>query len=193
MKIYGVILSAGKSTRMGMPKALAKIEDKTFLEIICENMIKCGIKNIFIIAGKHEQQIKKCTNIKPLNLIINPDYDAEQFSSIKLAIHNLSDKSDAIMIALVDHPLIKLETYKILFDAAHKIENKILIPSYNHRAGHPIIIPQNTYRLFLQSNEETARDVIRNHRELVEYINVNDKNILKNINIKKDLPHKKLR
>ncbi len=190
MEIYGVILSAGKSSRMGMPKALTKIGNQTFLEIIYGNMQDCGIENIFVVVGKHEQEIRKCSNIKPLNLIINPDYDAEQFSSMKLAIQHLLDKSDAIMIALVDHPLIKLETYKLLFDSAQKKENKILIPSYNYKAGHPIIIPRNAYHLFLQGDEETARDVIRNHKELVEYINVEDESILRNINVKKDLPHK---
>ena len=184
MEIYGVILSAGKSARMGMPKALVKIGRRTFLEIIFTNMKKAGVKNIYIVVGKDEQLIRKETKLESLGFLINPDFDAEQFSSIRLAVKYLKEKSTAIIFALVDHPLVKFETYKKLFESAKEMENKILIPSYNHRAGHPIVIPKNAYCFFLQSDKQTAREVIQEHKELIKYINVDDENILTNINTK---------
>ena len=187
MEIYGVILSAGKSTRMGMPKALVKIRGRTFLDIIFTNMAKAGIDNVYAIVGQDEKLIKKGIETKRIKILVNPDFDAEQFASIKLAISQLFNKAPAIMFALVDHPFVKLETYKKLLYSAKKIKNKILIPAYNHKAGHPIIIPENTYNLFLQTTRRTAREVIHNHRELVEFLEVKDEHILKNINRKEEL------
>ena len=191
MEICGVILSAGKSARMGIPKALVKIGRRTFLEIIFTNMKKAGVKNIHIVVGKDEQLIRKETKLEPLGFLINPDFNAEQFSSIRLAMEYLKEKASAIMFALVDHPLVKFETYKKLLDSAKKMENKILIPSYNHKAGHPIVITKNAYRLFLQSDKQTAREVIQEHKELIKYMNVDDENILININTKDGLVIKK--
>jgi CTP:molybdopterin cytidylyltransferase MocA len=110
---------------------------------------------------------------------------------MRLAMECLKEKSSAIMFALVDHPLVKFETYKKLFESAKEMENKILIPSYNHRAGHPIVIPKNAYRFFLQSDKQTARAVIQEHKKLIKYTDVDDENILLNINTKEEWVIKK--
>ena len=48
-KYAGLILTAGRSSRMGTHKALLKLNDKTFIEHITLNMIKSGCSKIIIV------------------------------------------------------------------------------------------------------------------------------------------------
>ena len=51
MSVSAIILAAGKSSRMGRPKALLKWKGKTFLENICVNLIKADVKEIVIVTS----------------------------------------------------------------------------------------------------------------------------------------------
>ena len=58
-----IILCGGLGTRLrpavsDRPKALAKIDDKTFLDILIGDMLKHGFKNIILCVGHLKEQIK---------------------------------------------------------------------------------------------------------------------------------------
>ena len=56
--IHGIILSAGKSERMGSVKALIKRNDKTFIKTIIDNFKKAGIENIVVVLGFNREKIE---------------------------------------------------------------------------------------------------------------------------------------
>ena len=57
-----VILCGGLGTRLrsavsDRPKALAKIDDKTFLDVLIDDLLKHGFKNIILCVGYLKEQI----------------------------------------------------------------------------------------------------------------------------------------
>lgn len=76
-----VILAAGIGSRFGKsinkPKCLLKINNKTIIQILIENLILVGIKKINIVVGfKKKEIINHLSNIKniEINYIYNRDY-----------------------------------------------------------------------------------------------------------------------
>ena len=211
MSLSAIILAAGFSSRMGRPKALLKWKGKTFLENICENLEKAGVENIVIVTNKSidkecvprecwgRQQLAKIPNSPPSHLstfapshpcfkrsfVINPHPEQGMLSSFRCGIRALESLNTNVMLCLTDHPAVKAETYKSLIENAHK--NKIIIPKYNDRRGHPVIFGADFISKLLEKEcPEGARSIVRAHSESVKEIYVDDSGILLDIDTPED-------
>jgi len=178
MNITGIILAAGSGVRLGgKVKALLKIGKKTFIETIISNLKKSGVKNIVIVLGYKAEIIKKYLKNKKIsaNIVINRNYNSQQLTSLKLAIRNLSENCDGIIFTPVDHPLVKLSTYKKLLTTFQKNKDKICLPSYNYRKGHPALFPKEIFeKILTEKLSGGARALIKKYPEKVKYVVVSD-------------------
>ncbi|HPZ07312.1 MAG TPA: nucleotidyltransferase family protein [Candidatus Eremiobacteraeota bacterium] len=177
--LSGVILSAGEGKRMGgFPKALLKIEGRTFLEIICENLFLADIKHVYVVLGYYADMIKEYLPLKKERILINPDPKRGQLSSLQLAITSIPSEVKAIMVTLVDLPLVKLSTYVKLVKEGFKKIDLIHLPVYKCRRGHPVIFPRRFFQSLLDTPyEEGARSVVRANTGEVMTWNVDDPGI----------------
>lgn len=80
--IYVIILCGGLGKRLrpavsDRPKVLAEIKDKTFLDILLDNLRGYGFKNIILCVGYLKEQIKDHFNYdKDFNIIFSEEYES---------------------------------------------------------------------------------------------------------------------
>ena len=92
------------------------------------------------------------------------------------------------MVALVDHPFVKKETYQVLARTSQRFPRKIIIPTCRGRRGHPVIVPREVITEIIGAPDGmTLRDIIREHDDLVLEQAVDDTGILKDIDSEADL------
>jgi len=151
MKIYGIILAGGESSRMGSPKPLLEIGGKTFAELIAEKLRHCGISSTYIVLGAHFQKIKKSLNATDLNIIINPQWEEGQLSSLKAAIRKIPADASGIIVCLIDHPMVKVKTIGRLIDIFKKATPHGVIPVFSGRGGHPVIFAREVFSALLKA------------------------------------------
>lgn len=195
-----VILSAGESRRMGQPKALvpfpnilnqkeagltpAPIAQKTFLEHLIEvtRHPRAGI--LRVVVGPHAAEIRARVKLDEGALVFNPDWQRGQLSSLQAAIRSLPPgKTEGMLICLVDHPLISSGVVARVIGAFDKTKNKIVIPTYRGRRGHPVIFPSALYDELLTAPEDMgARAVVHRHATEVVEVPVEEEGILLNLN-----------
>lgn len=181
-KISAVVLAGGKSSRMGCPKPLLKIGDKTFFQIISEKILKAGIKNIYLVLGADSEYIKSNLNTENMAIIINNSWKKGQLSSLQAAIRNVKNDTEGIMMFLIDHPEVKVLTIKKLIKAFEAENADVVVPEYNGRGGHPVIFSSSVFKALLDAPlNEGARAVVRNKNYIKRRIIVNDSCILQDI------------
>lgn len=187
----GLILGAGKSERMnGFPKPLVKKDGKTFIENIYYNIKSSSISEIFLVTGYKTEVIEN--NVQHLNnlkIIYNKDFDNGQFSSLQTGLKYLNKNTSFkyILMTLCDIPFVKNDTYKQIISQIEN--NKIIIPSYNKKRGHPIIFDKLLVSKFLNADiNSNAKSIINENSNLIKYVDVSDINILKDIDYYHDLP-----
>ncbi|HAX62223.1 MAG TPA: hypothetical protein DCX95_06710 [Elusimicrobia bacterium] len=183
LSITGIILAAGSGVRLGgKVKALLKLGNRTFVETIISNFQKSGIKNIIIVLGYKASVIKKYLELKKifrkgtsLKVLVNHNYNSQQLTSLRLAIKNLPENCAGIIFTPVDHPLVKLTTYKKLLSTWKKDKSKICLPSYNYRKGHPALFPKEIFeKILTEKLSGGARDIIKKYPKKVRYVVVHD-------------------
>jgi molybdenum cofactor cytidylyltransferase len=185
MKISALILAAGKGSRIGKPKLMLEINNKSFINVILERIKSAGIDDVIcIVSGETYEWAKK--NIT-CNIVINPEPEKGMISSVYYGAMKL-EICDGVIIIPVDHPYVEVDTYKFLIEEFNNNNDSIIKPRYEGKSGHPVLVPYETAKSVNKEDFSNGlKEVIKKSGRKQIYIDVNDKGILKNINTKEDL------
>ncbi|HDS09264.1 MAG TPA: nucleotidyltransferase family protein [Firmicutes bacterium] len=188
IKLSAVILAAGESLRMGSPKALLKIGKNTFLEKIYNNLQLCNFNEILCVLGKDSEQIKSDHSTLFMNYLINENHALGQISSIQKGIESVKEDSEGVFLALVDMPLVKIETMRSMIKVWEENKENIIIPTYDDHGGHPVIFPRKFFPNLLNAPmDEGARHVVYNNPDAVIRVPVSDPGVRKDFDYPGDL------
>ncbi len=186
-EIAAIILAAGEGQRIGKNKALLKLKGMSFLEVIAGNLKKLDFSDVYVVGGSEWSEVRLEANRLGIKFVLNKNWEQGQFSSLKSALSVLHSEIGGALVTLVDHPFVAAGTYKHLLDTWQKFTNRIVIPVYDNRRGHPIIITQHIIRESLESSEEAnLKELIKNHERMVIRLKVNDPGILQDIDTQDD-------
>jgi molybdenum cofactor cytidylyltransferase len=200
-RIAVVILAAGESRRMGQPKALLPFPEqfpsapsqraktaKTFLEHLIEVTHHPRANILRVVVGAHEEEIRARVKLQNDAIVVNENWGTGQLSSLQAAIRSLpAGETEGMLVCLVDHPLISAQLVSTLVEAFERDTNKIVIPTYRGKRGHPVIFPSALYAELLGARENApenigARAVVRAHAADVVEIPVNEEGVIVNLN-----------
>src|SRR5271166_3649235 len=131
--ICGVILAAGESTRMGRDKALLPWPPvaegapaaNTFLGAMID-LLQQMSDLVVIVAGHNAVTLEGVTDAHGAFLIVNPDPDRGQFSSIQVGLREVLNRGrDAAFLAPVDRPPVLPGTVQALRTAFMNSDTEI--------------------------------------------------------------------
>ena len=180
-----IILAAGYSRRMGQPKQLLTLGKSTILQQTVKKYLDSHAGEIIVVVGYQEQRVRQLLEGHSLKIVFNADYPSGMASSIATGIREMDKKSQGIMIALGDLPLVSTQTINELISAFLSGNKGIVLPTYQGMSGHPVIF-SIAYRqeLLKLRGDKGARKVIDDHREDVLEVPVDDEGILADIDTK---------
>ena len=189
----GIILAAGESTRMGRDKALLPWPPQSTKTEATGTFLSAGIQLFFpyvdvvlVVVGKNESALAPIVYANGASLVVNPDPEQGQFSSLRVGLQEVRNRGrDAAMITLVDRPPVHpltIETLQSVFEQATTKRKWAVIPEYQSKHGHPILIANEMMQAFLDAPETSnARNVEHAHQPEIEYIPLEDPNIAINV------------
>jgi molybdenum cofactor cytidylyltransferase len=190
--LAAVILSAGASRRMGTPKALLPYREGTFLEHLMQitSHPRIGVQRVVLGAGAEE--IRTIAKLDPSVVILNPDWEQGQLSSLCAGLRSLAEiETDGVILCPVDHPLVSARLVSDLVARFYESGKAIALPTYNGRRGHPVLFSSALYgELLAAPSDKGARAVVWAHaKDVLEaptdeegvVLNINDPDMLKHI------------
>jgi molybdenum cofactor cytidylyltransferase len=185
--ISGILLAAGDSKRMGKPKQLLPYNGLTFVDSILNKFSEIGCEPIITILGATAELICEKTKVHKFQCFRNPNPEEGQLSSLQIAVAHLPEDSEGFIMALVDHPMVKLDTYQKLFEMAKENPGNIIVPEFYGQKGHPVYFGRTFFDSILHLPlNDGARVVLRENPADVMYLPVDDEGILKDIDTLED-------
>ncbi len=182
-----VILAAGNSSRMGMPKFALKFNNQiTFLEEIIEKYKAFGCKKIVVVLNRKGISVLDKKNIKlsdEIKVVINEHLEWERFYSIKSGIKNLY-KEHPVFIHNVDNPFVNLSVLNNLF--CEITESNFVVPVHKNKGGHPVLLSKKIIKNIIseEKNDLNFRNFLKGFEKKI--VEVDDERILVNINSEKE-------
>ena len=189
--LTALILAAGDSTRMGHPKALLlDAEGRPFVARIVRMFAAADVRDIVIVTGHQHQAIvevvSKDADVPPA-FARNPDPSRGQLSSLWTGLDALGPDTDAVLMTLVDVPLIQVSTIRAVIDAWRVTGAPIVRPAIGERHGHPVLFARELFdELRRAPLTEGAKAVVHAHASRVVNVPVSDEGCLVDIDTKGD-------
>jgi molybdenum cofactor cytidylyltransferase len=182
--IAAIVLAAGKSERMGRPKALLPLRGRTFLENILDAISHSSIDQTVVVVGHHRQEIESRFP-PPAQVVFNPDYEQGMVTSFQAGIRALRPDTSAALLFLVDHPVIEPGTIESLTTKA--APDRIVVPVLNGRRGHPVLFGVHILQEILAlSSAQGANIVVRKDPRRVIEVPVKSAGILVDVDTPED-------
>lgn len=182
--LAAVILAAGESRRMGQPKALLPYRGRVFLEHLIAVTRHPRIGLTRVVLGAAAEEIREKLKLDPAGVVINPDWDKGQLSSIQAALRSLPQgTTEGILLCLVDHPLISAALVGSLIEQFDSSGKPIVIPTYKGKRGHPVILRSTLYDELLAAPLDLgARAVVWAHAADVLEVPTDEEGVILNLN-----------
>ena len=156
--IAGIVLAAGMSVRMGTLKQLLPLGSKTVIEVVVEG-VRSQLEQVFVVLGHRADQIAPVLADYPVEVTLNPDYRSGMLSSVKCGIR-AAGPATAYLICLGDQPGLDPEVIGAVIEAAAASGKGIVIPTYEGRRGHPILIDRSYREAILALAEDRGLNTI---------------------------------
>ncbi len=180
--IAAVVLAAGRSDRMGRPKALLPIRGTTFLGAILDRLAASGVHEVRVVLGHAGGEVRDALALEDAIVVINADPDRGMLSSVRCGIAALPPGASGFLLWPVDHPLVSGETVARLVEAFEATGAPVVLPLHGGRRGHPVLFAAPLAReLEAAPDGVGARGVVRAHERELVAVEVDDPGVVADI------------
>lgn len=184
-----ILLAAGASARMGRPKPLLPYRGATFLDTQIALHCACSAQ-VFVVLGHRAAEIAAGAKLtENAVLLLNPEPDRGQLSSLQCGLRGLPAHIEAVMIQPVDSPGVAPSTLVAMCQAWEEASTTpdFVIPVHDGRRGHPVLMRRAVGEELLALGEgATARDVVHAHRAGTLFVDTDDAAIHRDIDTPED-------
>ncbi|MBU3145388.1 NTP transferase domain-containing protein [Clostridium sp. CF012] len=170
-EVGGIIAAANKSASYPMKK----VGSISLIHRIVLTYKKAGIWPIVVITGFEEPEIKSDLARDDAIFIINKDYENPPLiDSYKIGLNYLVGKCKRVILTPVNVPMFSYKTVRKMIET----KGEIVIPSYNMKGGHPLLIDSlHIQDILSYEGENGLRGAIDSLDVDITWLNVNDRGV----------------
>jgi CTP:molybdopterin cytidylyltransferase MocA len=151
-----VLLAAGSASRLGhRPKSLLELGGVPLIARQLLALSGAGVAELVVVLGHHAALIEPAVQPFAVTTVRHPDPDQGQVSSQRLGLAALSGRSDAVIVALADQPLIEAQDILALIAAFRQRPWGVAVvhPEVGGQRGNPVIFTAEVRQQILAGDE----------------------------------------
>lgn len=143
VRVTGVVLAAGSSRRLGQPKQVLPYRDSTLLGETLQMARGCGFDQLIVTLGGAADQVRDKVSLEGLQTVEVDDPGSGCSGSLKVAIGQVDDDSDGIVLMLGDQPGVTAGTVTRLIEQGRG--HQIGVCRYTDGIGHPFWLDRSMF------------------------------------------------
>ena len=178
-KVGGIIAVANQE----VAKPLLQVGQIPIIRRIVITYQQVGVFPIVVVVGGDDEELKR--ELSPLGVIFlkhEQERPPELMDSVRTGLQYLQGKCSRVVFAPVNVPMFTPDTLQTLLGN----EGEIVVPSWQGRGGHPIVLSDEMIPLVLDySGENGLRGALESLPRT--WVNVDDKGILANAHDEEEL------
>lgn len=161
--IAAIVLAAGRASRFGTPKVLARIEGTALVRHVVDRVVAAGIDRIVVTAGAEVAEVSEVLAGTPAAVVFVPDATDGLSSSLRGGVDALPSDCGGFVVALGDQPFIDPGVITRLRKTWAASNAAAVVPVYRGaQRGNPVFFDATMRsRLRQLTGDRGARDVLR--------------------------------
>ncbi len=163
--IAGIVLAAGRSSRLGRPKQLLAIQDEPLLRYTLRRVLASRLDEVVVVLGHEAAAVREAIAELPVTVVVNPDYAFGQSTSVQAGLAALPSETDAAVFLLGDQPGVDPEVIDALIEAWQESGAPVVAPRYANGHGNPILFDHRVFPEFAHLEGDTgAKPIVEAHK-----------------------------
>jgi CTP:molybdopterin cytidylyltransferase MocA len=189
--IAAIVLAAGASSRMGRPKAELPLPNgHTVLSMGVSAIIAAGLPRIVVVAGAHPEAVRRAlgTPDARVEVVVHTEWEQGQFSSFMAGFAHLDrPELEAVLVTLVDVPLVRPDTIRELVHAWRVSRRAIVRPARGAEHGHPVILDRAIFGEIQRADPDAGlKALVRSHEGTLLNVEVADEGAFTDLDTPED-------
>jgi CTP:molybdopterin cytidylyltransferase MocA len=149
--IAAIVLAAGASTRMGTPKAALPLgpPGRTVLSTGVATLLAAGLTRVVVVAGAHPDAVRGALGAGDprVDVVDHTAWADGQLSSLICGLDAVeSPRLEAVLVTLVDVPLVTVATVTAIVGRWHETRAPIVRPARGGTHGHPVVFDRALFQ-----------------------------------------------
>ena len=171
---------------MGRPKALLRVEGRTFVRRVLDTLHAGGVHDVVVVLRPGHTDTSTEVITGGGRVVVNPRADEGQLSSLLAGLDAVEAPGvDAALVTLVDVPLIQPSTVRALIERAAHRTAPVIRAAYRGEHGHPVIFTTAVFGAIRHADPAVgAKAVLRAVR--VENVEVDDPFVIRDVDTPED-------
>ncbi|MFN8593074.1 MAG: nucleotidyltransferase family protein [Thermomicrobiales bacterium] len=163
--IAGVVLAAGRSSRLGRPKQLVPLEGEPLIRHTIRAILRSSLDRVIVVAGHEALAVHAALADLPVAVVVNPNYALGQSTSLRCGVDALPAETEAAVFLLGDQPRVRAETIDALVQAWRQTGAPVVAPLYRDGIGNPVLFARSVFpELRAVEGDTGAKPVVQGHR-----------------------------
>ncbi|GAA3733797.1 nicotine blue oxidoreductase [Spinactinospora alkalitolerans] len=160
--VAGLLLAAGRGSRLGRPKALVELAGERLADRGVRILREGGCAPIYVVTGAAEVTVEGAAGVH------NPDWTSGMGSSLRAGLRSLPEGVDAVVIALADQPLVTAAAIERLV-SAYEGGARAAVATYAGNPRNPVLLGREHWPSVhaLAEGDVGARPFLRAYSHLI--------------------------
>ncbi len=133
----GLVLAAGRSSRLGQPKQLLEYRGRTLLDASLDVARASGFDQLIVALGGAGDDVREAVDLTDFDVVDNVHYTTGCSSSIIAALDSVDERSESLVLLLGDQPGVEASSVTALRDRCEAGVESIGVCRYENGRGHP--------------------------------------------------------
>ncbi len=135
------------------PKSLLEVAGVPLIRRQVQVLVDAGVDNVVLVLGHYADRIAQAVTPYQVTLVLNPDPDAGQESSLRCGLRALAPDTDAVLVLLADQPLIEAQDIQDLIAAytQRPAPTQLVRPVVDGLPGNPVMFSRSVAQEILAS------------------------------------------
>jgi molybdenum cofactor cytidylyltransferase len=204
-----IVLAAGESRRMGTLKPLLQFGSGSVIGQVVRSLSDSPVESILVVVGHRGREIAEhlaqtshsrlqmaeewaaLTGARRLtsgiSIVPNPDYARGMLTSVQAGIAAADPGTRLFLIALADQPSIPSELIAHLIAVFEERRPGLLIPNFNGRRGHPLLIDARYREEIAALDAEVGlRELLQRHPDDIFHLPVDVEAIIRDMDTREE-------
>jgi CTP:molybdopterin cytidylyltransferase MocA len=149
--VAGLLLAAGAGRRLGLPKALIPWEGELLVENRVAMLAAAGCDPITVVLGAGADTILASADVAPAHPVVHVQWREGMGSSLRAGLAALASRNDvaldAVVVALVDQPLVRAEAVRRLITAWARASQRPagIVATYGGQPRNPVLLDRSVW------------------------------------------------
>jgi CTP:molybdopterin cytidylyltransferase MocA len=169
---------------MGTPKQLLPLGDKPVIRHCADTLVASGIEDLVVVTGTQHEACVEALQGTLARFARNEDAVSHMADSVRTGLRSLDAACSGVLVYLADHPFVSAETCSFIVDLHQQSSEKIIIPAFRGRRGHPSLFPIEIIKEIYFT--DTLRDLIRQNEDRIMQVEVPDEGIVLDMDTQED-------